>query len=330
VFVRAEAVWFRGATALARDVTLSLSPQGIRRVERAGGEVTDVAGVLLPGLVDHHVHTELIDLEPLLRNGITEVRDLGADPERVFALAARTADADDLPRVSAAGPFLTAPGGYPTGRAWASDGMAQEIDGDAADTVTTLAAAGAEMIKVSLNADAGPVLNDDALRAIVATAHEIGLPVTAHAQGRGQPLRAAQAGVDELAHTPWTERLDDEVLRYMAKRQRWVSTVDIHQGGDRDVAMDNLRRWHAIGGRIRYGTDLGNGPLPLGVNAAELDALAATGMPAAEVLNAIACGTSDCVAVPSDPLADPAVLTQARTISRHAGSAPGSPSPWRW
>lgn len=328
MFVHADAAWFPCARSLVRDVTLSVTQQGIRRVERAVGDVLDVDGVLLPGLVDHHVHTELIELKPLLRNGITEVRDLGADPARVFAMAA--ADSVGLPRITAAGPFLTAPGGYPTDRAWASPGMVREIDGDAAPIVRALAADGARLIKVSLNADAGPVLDEATLLAIVSTAHDEGLPVTAHAQGSGQHLRAALAGVDELAHTPWTERLDDEVLRHMAKRLRWVSTVDIHDGADRALAAENLRRWHALGGRTRYGTDLGNGTLPLGVNAAELDALADAGMTNLEVVDAIACAPSDCVTVPADPLADAGVLAQAATISRRAGSVPGSPSPWRW
>ena len=47
---------------------------------------------------------------------------------------------------------------------------------------------------------------------------------------------------------------------------RVVSTLDIHLFGretpELDVAKDNLRRFAAAGGRVAYGTDLGNGPIP--------------------------------------------------------------------
>src|SRR5690606_26470832 len=100
--------------------------------------------------------------------------------------------------------------------------------------------------------------------------------------GAGQAERAFAAGVDALAHAPWSERLPDELLAAMAGRMRWISTLDIHGWGSFDAdfvtASDNLRRFHAAGGGIRYGTDLGNGPLPLGVNERELLALEHVGL----------------------------------------------------
>ena len=101
--------------------------------------------------------------------------------------------------------------------------------------------------------------------AICDEAHRLDLPVTAHAQGAGQVERALGAGFDELAHTPWI-RLSDDVIETAAARLRIVSTLDIHSYG-RDTpeiraAIDNLRRFHAAGGTVIYGTDLGNGPDP--------------------------------------------------------------------
>ena len=64
---------------------------------------------------------------------------------------------------------------------------------------------GATAIKVSLNAEAGPTPSDAELMAVCDAAHGLDLPVTAHAQGAGQVARALGAGVDELAHTPWTD-----------------------------------------------------------------------------------------------------------------------------
>jgi hypothetical protein len=55
--------------------------------------------------------------------------------------------------------------------------------------------------------------------------------------------------------------------------QAWVSTLDIHGYGtpsaDQDRAVDNLARFRAAGGRVLYGTDLGNGPLPPTLNLRE-------------------------------------------------------------
>ena len=133
--------------------------------------------------------------------------------------------------------------------------------------VSDLAALGATAIKVSLNAEAGPTPTDAELMAICDEAHRHDLPVTAHAQGVGQVERALGAGMDELAHTPWV-RLSDDVIETAAARLRIVSTLDIHSFG-RDTpairtAIDNLRRFHAAGGTVIYGTDLGNGPSPPG------------------------------------------------------------------
>ena len=113
-------------------------------------------------------------------------------------------------------------------------------------------------------------------------AHDAGLPVVAHTEGAGQAARAAAAGVDVLAHAPFSERLDDELLKAMVGRVAWISTLDIHGWGEPtaafEIAVDNVRRFASIGGEIRYGTDLGNGPLPVGVNEREVAALALAGL----------------------------------------------------
>jgi imidazolonepropionase-like amidohydrolase len=119
------------------------------------------------------------------------------------------------------------------------------------------------------------------------------VPVVAHAEGAGQAHRAVAAGVNSLAHTPWTERLsDEEIALHVSSGCAWISTLDIHGHGDYgidfDVAIDNLARFHALGGRILYGTDLGNGPLPVGLNRRELEALVGVGLSAKTLLDSLA------------------------------------------
>src|SRR5207249_5290478 len=125
---------------------------------------------------------------------------------------------------------------------------------------------GVPVVKVALNSDAGPTLTDEELVAICDAAHERESIVTAHVQGRGQVERALGAGVDELAHCPWSEALSEEVVQGVAARMRIVSTLDIHSWGadtpELRRATDNLNRFLQAGGGVAYGTDLGNGSIP--------------------------------------------------------------------
>jgi imidazolonepropionase-like amidohydrolase len=240
---------------------------------------------VLPGFIDAHVHLALIDPAPLASGGIARVLDLGGWRPATGSGTAATA--------VYAHQFLAAPGGYPGAQAWAPPGCVREVTSiaDAAAAVDAQLAAGASVIKVTLNAEAGPVFDTEVLRAIIGRAHEAGMPVVAHAEGVGQALRAFVAGVDALAHAPFSERLVDDLVEVMAERMTWISTLDIHGWGDygQDFARasDNLRRFHAHGGQVLYGTDLGNGALPVGLNRREIDALLGVGMSTDAVLGAL-------------------------------------------
>jgi imidazolonepropionase-like amidohydrolase len=230
---------------------------------------------LMPGVIDHHVHLGLVERERLAGGPLVEVHDLGWDPDEVLAWRANPPHGVTL-RV--AGPFHTARGGYPSGRPWAPAAAVREVVdvADARAAVAGAAAAGVDAIKLALNSDM-PLLSDELLRALVDAAHGAGLPAIVHAEGPGQAARAVAAGADTLVHTPWSERLSDEVLE-AARSTTWISTLAIHEGEDRAVAIENLRRFHELGGRIRYGTDMGNGLTPVGPNRCEIAALAEAGL----------------------------------------------------
>lgn len=282
-----------------RAATLDLGPlaEPVRR--SLNGEHPGGTGTMLPPLVDHHVHLMIVGAHALADTAIAGVVDLGAPLD----LLTERRSHDGLPHVEFAGTFLTAPGGYPIGRSWAVAGCARELPAAAGDgrgslpspaetAVSEQQGFGASVIKVALNSAAGPVFDRATLDAIVAAAHERGLPVVAHVEGDGMTRLAVDAGVDVLAHTPFTEHVDDElVARGVASGQRWISTLFVTSHGEpsaeRDLALDNLRRFHAAGGRVLYGTDLGNGDQPLGVNPAEVDLLTMAGLGASDVLAAI-------------------------------------------
>jgi imidazolonepropionase-like amidohydrolase len=161
---------------------------------------------------------------------------------------------------------------------------------DAADAVAEARAAGATLIKVTAHAG-GPMLDAATLAAVVEAAHTAGLPVVVHAEGPGTVADALAADADHLAHTPWTEDLDEGLVRASAARMTWISTLDIHGWGSptpaQDTAIGNLRRFLGHGGKVRYGTDLGNGPLPPAINPRELRALQRAGLSPAEILAAM-------------------------------------------
>jgi imidazolonepropionase-like amidohydrolase len=285
-------------------------------------------GFLMPAVADRHVHVELSSPAAVLAGGVTAVRDLAWPPERIFTLA----DASELPSfdgplIRAAGPMLTAPGGYPTKAGWGPPGTGREVASpeEATAAVQELVRLGAASIKVSLNAEVGPTPSDAELAAICDAAHAAELPVTAHAQGAGQVERALGAGVDELAHTPWT-KLSDRVIGSAAARMRIVSTLDILSFG-RDTpeirtALDNLRRFHVAGGTIVYGTDLGNGEIPPGIHEREARLMREAGMEPEEVIEAMIRAPlepdapADLVELASSPLEDLSALGEVRTVIR--------------
>jgi imidazolonepropionase-like amidohydrolase len=331
--IRAPLAWL-GAGGLTSDVQIDLDGGVISSVGRVHPvtedvEVVSADGIVMPSAADRHVHIELSDPAAVLAGGVTAVRDLAWPAERIFPLA----DLSELPTfegplVRAAGPMLTVRDGYPTRAAWAPPGAGREVADadDAVVAVRELSRSGATAIKVALNAEAGPVVSDAELAAICDTAHELELPVTAHAQGSGQVERALGAGVDELAHAPWTQRLSDDVVERCAAQLRIVSTLDILSYG-RDtpelrIAVDNLRRFHDAGGTVIYGTDLGNGPIPPGIDLRELRLLLDAGLTHDEILRAMTRAPiepgapADLIVVDGDPLADLGAFERITTVIR--------------
>ncbi|KHK97210.1 hypothetical protein LK09_13240 [Microbacterium mangrovi] len=256
--------------------------------------LTGQVGVALPPFVDHHVHLHLFDPAKLAEHGIAGVLDLGGDPD---ALARRECG---IPEVAYAGALLTARGGYPVGRAWAPDAVVREVasssaapgaPGGARTAVDEMADAGASFVKVVLHAGA-PTLSDDTLSAIIEAARTRGLPVVAHAEGAGMAQQAVRHGVDALAHVPFTEHLHGETIAAaVADGMLWMSTLAIHAGSEAAaVARSNLERFAASGGRVLYGTDLGNdqaGPQAVGVSVAELSALQDAGIRGPELVRTL-------------------------------------------
>jgi imidazolonepropionase-like amidohydrolase len=341
--VKVPLAWF-GPGSLVRHAAVVCEGGRITFAGHSAGapsadERIEVDGFLMPAVADRHVHIRLSDPGAVLLGGVAAVRDLAWPPDDVFALA----DASELPSfngplIRAAGPMLTGRGGYPTADSWAPPGTGLELEGPehARKAVVDLAGRGAAAIKVSLNSEAGPTPTDAELAAIVDTAHERELPVTAHVQGAGQAERAVGAGVDEFAHTPWTERLPDALLEAAARTMRIVSTLDILSYGEVTqelrVACDNLVRFRSAGGTVVYGTDLGNGPIPPGIHVREALLLQeAVRMTPEEVLIAMTASRlepgapADLVALGDSPLERVEALDDLRLVVRGGRAVSAAP-----
>ena len=315
--------WHEGVVAIGDDGRMLL------REEPVPAALPRLEGIVTGGFTDHHVHLQLVEHALLADSVLGRVVDLGANVDVLRELSARFVSslrsslndrslrersetkrqpvARAAVAIEFAGAFLTPPGGYPSDRDWAPAGSFREIANadDAAAAVTEMADAGASRIKLASNSHAGPVFDDALFRAIIELAADRGLPVVAHAEGRGEAQRAARLGAAQLAHAPFTERLTDDQIAAQAASVSWISTLAIHGGADLTVALGNLRRFHTAGGSVLYGTDMGNGPTPVGLNPQEIAALRAAGIDGLDLLRALD------PADPRDPASDLLLLPDA-------------------
>lgn len=296
----------------------------------------------LPGLVDLHVHLsfeltprafiESFQLNPpdyavravanaqkTLLMGFTSVRDLGGP--RGVAVSLRNAVNQGIvpgPRIQAAG-FITSTGGHgdPT------NGLRSELMGspgpvegivsgpdEARRAVRQQYKEGHDLIKISVtggvlslakSADA-PLLADEELAAILATAKDYRFPVAAHAHGAEGMKRAIRAGVQTIEHGTY---LDDEAIALMKRHGTWlVPTISAgrfvaEQAKTPGYFPDIIRpkaiavgsqiqemfgRAYKAGVKVAFGTD--QGVAPHGQNGREFAYMVEAGMPPLEAIRA--------------------------------------------
>jgi imidazolonepropionase-like amidohydrolase len=271
------------------------------------------------------------NLADTLAAGITTVRDAaGAD------LGIKRAVADGLipgPRLQVALVLLSQTGGH--GDGWMANGDVVHwfppypgmpeglVDGPEAmrRKVRELVRAGADVIKVATTGGVLSPADDprhahfraDELAALVAEADAAGRWVMAHAQGSEGIKAAVRAGIRSIEHGIY---LDDEAIELMLERGTWlVPTLVAPRGvlaaAEAGVPMpdavrqkalevveihaDSFKRAVAAGVRVAMGTD--SGVTPHGRNLAELELMAAGGMPAAEVLRAATSSAAELLGV---------------------------------
>ncbi len=260
-----------------------IAPPGT--IPRGAGMVQiDGAGrTLLPGLIDVHGHVGTDsappwsfsfpdpkrNLQAYLYCGVTTVLDPGDLATDAFARRDAVARGELLgPRIFAAGPMFTTPGGHPVAairtltpwwiRWYVLPRMAREVANaaEARAAVDTLADLHPDVIKVAVDAVplGEPILDADTLRAIVDEARARGLRTVAHVGTTADALEAADAGVAAWMHGVYKERIPDEVIpRFVAAHIPQVATItvfdshaDLYEGRHEATALER----ETVPGRI--------------------------------------------------------------------------------
>ncbi len=210
-------------------------------------EVDGRGATLLPGLVDVHTHVGSApnppgqvgaipdvhaNLAAFLYAGVTTALDLGNLSPAVFRERDRVASGTTLgPRLYAAGPVFTAPGGHPAEvlRAWLPwylrwyvlPRATREVatPDEARRAVAELLPERPDILKVAIDAGARddvPRLPVATIAAITAAGHAAGVRSIAHIGSSAEATDAVRGGVDALAHAPWREELSDAAVAMIA------------------------------------------------------------------------------------------------------------------
>ncbi|MCJ1479556.1 hypothetical protein MMC13_008242 [Lambiella insularis] len=238
-------------------------PRGARVVDCKGG-------ILIPGLIDSHVHLHgKENLEQLRQYGITTCLDMECfPPELLHSLR----DLPGLPDVFSAGfaAYYQRPG-----QGWPPEGSVP--DPEAAHLfVANRVAEGADFIKM-LADPSGPTtrgIDQPSLNMLVATAKQYNLLSIAHAMSPPGFKMAQDAGVDIVTHAPLAQALDggaaemSAIARMVSDGRVCVPTLTMMEGVDKirppggayvhtKAAVDAM---HKLGVPILAGTDCNKAP----------------------------------------------------------------------
>ncbi len=186
--------------------------------DATGAEVVDGDGaVLLPGLIDAHIHLQDVHtLEQLTRWGVTTGLDMATwPPDRLAALRGVPGMCD----IRSAGTPAIGPGGPHARMPGRADDAVLRTPDEAQSFVDRRLADGSDYLKLVLEApgEGGP--DPLAARAFVEAAHFRGRLVVAHAASPGAFATALEVRADIITHVPLGVPLSADVVAGMVAAQ---------------------------------------------------------------------------------------------------------------
>jgi imidazolonepropionase-like amidohydrolase len=236
----------------------------------AGAEAIDgEGGVLLPGLIDAHVHlTDLGTLGQLAAAGVTTALDMGFGPPE---LVASLRGVPGLTDIRSAGTPAIAPGSlhasFPVIGARGAISGADQAAGFVADRV----AEGSDYIKIVVGSP-GADHDQATLDALTAAAREHGRLSVAHAASYQAAEKAQRARVSVLTHVPLDRaldeaasdraRADDRILIPTLVMMEGLARAAVRPGMDYGAARASVTVMYRAGVPILAGTDANNIPGP--------------------------------------------------------------------
>ena len=301
--------------------------------------------------------------------GFTSIRDVGATTSVIMALKrAVNAGVTPGPRIWAAGNPLSPTAGHGDPKNGLDPDLSHPGWGDgvvdspeaARLAVRRLRREGADLIKIlpsggvmSIGDDPKlQLMADDEIKAVVDTAHALGMKVAAHAHGKQAIDHAIVLGVDSIEHSSYSDA--ESYKLYKAHGTYLVPTMlvgkrvydhakthpeDLNPSTAEKaltvvpIMLRNLRDAHAAGVKIAFGTDT-FGMSAHGENAQEFAIMVSAGMTPMEAIKA-ATGSAadligdsadigsvqagryaDLVAVSGDPLADVTELERVKFVMK--------------
>jgi imidazolonepropionase-like amidohydrolase len=304
---------------------------------------------VMPGLIDMHVHIEsetgpnnylneftwntadyafqsVMFAERTLMAGFTTVRDLGGTGANIALRNAINKEWVKGPRIYTAGKAIATTGGHadPTdnyrkdlmGDPGPREGVVNGVD-DCAKAVRQRYKEGSDLIKITATGGVLSMAKDgsgaqftlEEVKAIVATAHDYGFKVAAHAHGAEGMKRAVLAGVNSIEHGTY---MNEEVMQLMKERGTYLVPTIIAGKSSADSAKKpgyypeivrakalvvgnyiqaTFGRAYKAGVKIAFGTDAG--VYAHGKNWMEFVYMTEAGMPILEAIRAATLSASD-------------------------------------
>ena len=323
-----------------RDVVIDGHVIAAEAGELAGAEVVEAEdSVLLPGLIDAHLHLKGPEtLETLVSYGVTTALDMASWPAELVQSLRNQLGVTDIR--SAGLPVIGRGGRH--AQFGMPEGAYARTPEQAAAMVQSRVADRSDYLKLVLEAEGEGGPDQATAAALVVAARDAGLLTIAHATSPGAYDVAIAIGVDIVTHVPFGGSLrPDQVDALAAAGQIVVPTLTMAEsisklrGTRLEEAIETVAALHEAGVPILAGTDAnaqpGVPPVEYGSSLhRELELLSQAGLSNAEALQAATAGPAqyfgladrgvveagrraDLLLVAGDPLTD---LSATRAITR--------------